>query len=627
MKTRKWALIVSVVLALALSLGGTLAYLQDTDEDVNVMTLGDVHIEQHEKERVEQSDDNTSADNLTNFTDHKLLYPYTGENVLADEAQQWPDGSSDRLYSDAMTNVVDKIVYVENNGESEAYVRTWLAFEQPVGSADELPVGVLWNEEDWTYEIVAGNIAYGDGNYLLVRADYKAGALPAGEMTPPSLMQVYLDKTAGNAEVEALDTNGNGEYDIMVISQGVQTAGFADADTALSAAFLGGADAASFDDYEVMALGWFEDADEVQAEEEANRFADKWDGTADTTWYNDTDTDFTITTAEQLAGLGELVDAGKSFAGKTLTLGRDIDLGYVNDAGNRVSFSPIGDKSAFSGTFDGDDHKIMNMYQSGWDFGYQWGSYGSIGLFGNIESGTVRELTITGAELQIEGGDVALITGSATGTCVFEDITLEDSKVGTYNNGLGGIIGWSGAGNYTFKDITVGDNVVLAGLWGSFDSSIGGIVGQAEPGATYDFENVEISCRLDVYNDCTASYDYYNYRMCGMIMGRLERTTTIDGANYPDTTQYNITCENVTVNYGDWMNYHYCEPTPADMNGGRGMRVEAGFTYGGLPEDYDHSQCVANHMNLIPFDQIFGGAQYGVKGLKTFEGVTVNYPQ
>lgn len=43
-------------------------------------------------------------------------------------------------------------------------------------------------------------------------------------------------------------------------------------------------------------------------------------------------------------------------------------------------------------------------------------------------------------------------------------------------------------------------------LWGSFDSSIGGIVGQAEPGATYNFENVEINCRIDAYNDCTASY-------------------------------------------------------------------------------------------------------------------------
>ena len=161
-------------------------------------------------------------------------------------------------------------------------------------------------------------------------------------------------------------------------------------------------------------------------------------------------------------------------------------------------------------------------------------------------------------------------------------------------------------------------------MWGSFDSSVGGIVGQAEPGATYNFENVDVACRLDVYNDCTASYDYYNYRMCGMLIGRLEETTTIDGANYPDTSKYTINCNNVTVTYGEWANYHYCEPTPG-LNGGRGMRVEPGYAYGGLPADFDHSQCVDNHMNLIAFDQIFGGDQIGVKGLKTYEGVTVNY--
>ncbi|MBQ2985628.1 MAG: hypothetical protein IJD61_04290, partial [Clostridia bacterium] len=171
------------------------------------------------------------------------------------------------------------------------------------------------------------------------------------------------------------------------------------------------------------------------------------------------------------------------------------------------------------------------------------------------------------------------------------------------------------------------ESTVLAGLWGSFDSSIGGIVGQAEPGATYNFDNVDIACRLDVYNDCTASYDYYNYRMCGMIMGRLEETTTIDGKNYPDTSKYTITCNNVNVYYGDWANYHYCEPTPADMNGGRGMRVEPGYQYGGLPADYDHKLCVDNHMHMneIPFNQLFGGDQLGVKGQPEHEDVEPKY--
>ena len=357
---------------------------------------------------------------------------------------------------------------------------------------------------------------------------------------------------------------------------------------------------------------------------------DKWDGTADTSWYDPQNplTKYTLSTAEQFLGLSELVSGDTTFEGVTFTLANDLDL-YCEDTtefadGDPLSFRPIGDHSkggTFEGVFDGNGHTISNLYQNGWDLGYDWDHYGSYGLFGNLNNATIKNLTIVGTESYIEGGDVSFVAGSATGDCVFENITIEDGTIATYNNGCGGIIGWSGAGTYTFKNITIGEDVVLGGLWGSFDSSIGGIVGQAEPGATYNFENVEVNCRLDAYNDCTASYDYYNYRMCGMLIGRLEETTTIDGTNYPDTSKYNIQCTDVTVNYGDWMNYHYCRAA-----GARASRVEAGYAYGGIAADYDHSVCTVHHMECIPFDQIFGGDQYAVKGLKSYNGVTVNYP-
>lgn len=354
-----------------------------------------------------------------------------------------------------------------------------------------------------------------------------------------------------------------------------------------------------------------------------------WDGTIDTSWYDPANpkTEYEISTAEQLAGLAELVSGDTTFAGVTFTLTNDIDL-YCEDTtpaadGDPLTFRPIGDHSkdgTFEGTLDGNGKTISNLYQNGWDLGYEWGKYGSYGLFGNVNDATIKNLTLSGGESLIEGGDVSFVAGSATGTCVFENITIEDSVAATYNNGCGGIIGWSGEGNYTFKNITIAENAVLAGLWGSFDSSIGGIVGQGEPGATYNFENVNIACRIDAYNDCTASYDYYNYRMCGMIIGRLEETTTIDGTNYPDTSKYNITCTNVTVTYGDWANYHYCRAT-----GARAERVEAGYSYDGVAADYDHSVCTAHCKELIAFDQIFGGDQYAVKGLKAYEGVNVVY--
>ena len=333
---------------------------------------------------------------------------------------------------------------------------------------------------------------------------------------------------------------------------------------------------------------------------------------------------YSILNAEGFKTVISYIDETNGFEGMTLKLDADIDLfqGYMPD-GDPITTAPIGDKVelAFKGTFDGQGYTIKNLYQNGWALNYEWGVYGSIGLFRKLENATVKNVIIEDMEALIEGGDISFIAGSATGTCVFENITIKNSTIGTYNNGCGGIIGWSGAGHYTFKNITLGSDVVLGGLWGSFDSSIGGIVGQAEPGATYNFENVTINCRIDAYNDCTASYDYYNYRMCGMIIGRCEETTTVDGKNYPDLSKYNLSFNNVVVNYGDWMNYHYCR-----VEGQRAARVESGYAYGGISSDRDHSKDNLHCMECIPFNQLIGGDQYAVKGLPAVDGVTVNYP-
>lgn len=53
---------------------------------------------------------------------------------------------------------------------------------------------------------------------------------------------------------------------------------------------------------------------------------DIWDGTSDTNWYNDNETEFTLTTAEELAGLAALVNKGNTFENKTVKLGGNINL-------------------------------------------------------------------------------------------------------------------------------------------------------------------------------------------------------------------------------------------------------------------------------------------------------------
>jgi len=84
-------------------------------------------------------------------------------------------------------------------------------------------------------------------------------------------------------------------------------------------------------------------------------FEDYWSDFADTSWYegHEADTEYTITTAEQLAGIYDLSHGIDSvdFVGKTISLGADIDLSGRN-------WCTI---DTFKGVFDGKGHSISNM--------------------------------------------------------------------------------------------------------------------------------------------------------------------------------------------------------------------------------------------------------------------------
>lgn len=231
---KKILMAVSYLLVVVLAVTGTVAYLQDTDEDVNVMTLGNVYIEQIEQEW------NEAKTELVDFTQAKPLYPYVGQLGWENETEE--DGAYRRF---TMNNVVDKYVSVKNTGKSDAYVRTFIALEMGDYAYNEFTmVGVSNNAANgaefqfdgawkWTNDFVA---EINGKNYNVMVAVHEDAVEP-GETTIPSLLQVYLSKDAGNEEVEKLDGNDNGTYDILVFSEAVQTNGFTDAKSALNEAF------------------------------------------------------------------------------------------------------------------------------------------------------------------------------------------------------------------------------------------------------------------------------------------------------------------------------------------------------------------------------------------------------
>jgi len=236
-----WKKLLAVALTASISAGaavaGTVAYLQDEDSDVNVMTLGNVYIDQ-----IEQEWDATETA-LQPFTQAKPLYPAVG--TLGWE-NNTVDGGAYRRFS--MENAVDKYVSVKNTGKSDAYVRTIIALEMGSLTVTELAeaISLSVNKKDgdefdfpgaWVWPV--DDVFEIDGKNYNIMVAVHEDAVEPGDTTIPSLLQVYMKSEADNDTVAKIDGNDNGTYDILVLSQAVQTAGFESvgAATALNTAF------------------------------------------------------------------------------------------------------------------------------------------------------------------------------------------------------------------------------------------------------------------------------------------------------------------------------------------------------------------------------------------------------
>ena len=392
--------------------------------------------------------------------------------------------------------------------------------------------------------------------------------------------------------------------------------------------------------------------------------ASRWEDNteANTDWYGDGSADeFTLYSVADFLGFRDLVDAGTTFAGKTVKLETDIDL-------NNINFDPIGfgytynkpSDTAFMGTFDGGNHTIYNLYQNGWDLdsdkvNYSTYTYSTAGggLFASIENATIKNLVMDGADITFECVDIGIVVGYAQGNCHFENIIVTNSTIANYNRATGAVVGEvcygsygtdASTGNYshTFNNIVVDSNVVVSSLWGSFDTLIGGVIGGKWGDATVKMENVITAAELDVYSDVTAAYQWYAYRRCGMLIGHTEQNSPKSALN---AAAEFLTCENVKVYYGDWVNYNYYEFAKQDSDTGKRypwVRAEASpvgnngaFSnprYGVPTHTVNGEIITVNNENkdtyktgyaAITFNQLYGGGQ-GVYGCAEHDGVITN---
>lgn len=207
---------------------------------------------------------------------------------------------------------------------------------------------------------------------------------------------------------------------------------------------------------------------------------DNWDGSADTSWYTSAPdaSEYHISTAEQLAGLAQLVNADPgttNFAGKTFYLDNDIDL-----SGHEwISIGTVlgGDypEYSFCGVFDGQGHVISNLYSHE---SYIEGADESHNLlrnalFGSVYNGEVKNLGVADAEIWIDPKD-----DSAAGKGILVDWMGKSKITNCWTSGsiysgtkieknIGGIVG------ITMQGCTISGCYSTATLTGNFTNSEG----------------------------------------------------------------------------------------------------------------------------------------------------------
>lgn len=184
-----------------------------------------------------------------------------------------------------------------------------------------------------------------------------------------------------------------------------------------------------------------------------------------------TEQTFEISTAEELAGFGYMVNVnGSTFIGKTVKLCSDIDL-------QNISWTPIGQTKGheFHGTFNGNGYTITNMNVDVWH-------KEPVDLFND----TVFSSGLFGW------------AGNKSNPATIENVTITNSTVSGHHN-VGAVCGYLESGSITdcvVKKTTI-KNTTKAGISGADGDKTGGIVGFVNSGSVKECDLFEVTIYTD----------------------------------------------------------------------------------------------------------------------------------
>ncbi len=237
----------------------------------------------------------------------------------------------------------------------------------------------------------------------------------------------------------------------------------------------------------VMVLGTF--SVQVFAEKQltsvdtTDRTSDTYDGTPDTSWYNETDTTFTLTTAEQFMGIASLVNVGTTtFSGKTIKLDADMIINtgdastWTASTTGLYAYTPIGNSTGgtvkFEGTFDGQGHYISGVFSV---------VARDNGLFYYCHGATLKNFSLINSAFLNTGSGASnsQCAGSVCGR-LYDGSVIDSVYSNAYvkaGYGAGGLVAYFGVSDATYDACVIRNSVYEGTVDGTeAANAVGGIV-------------------------------------------------------------------------------------------------------------------------------------------------------
>lgn len=214
------------------------------------------------------------------------------------------------------------------------------------------------------------------------------------------------------------------------------------------------------------------------------------------------DEEITISSVEGLKEFARLVNNdGYSFKGQTIKLVRDIDL-------KNEEWTPIGQKAGnkFSGVFDGNNKTISGLSITENNTVVTNALFDNyVGLFGAIDGGTVKKLTVSGSVTGINAAGIVARMDSGTIEDCISNVTVVGTGKGTDKDKgkAGGIVCLTNTGRCTINNCINNGNVS-----GVTEAGVGGIAAYVRENTTISgcTNNAEIGSNTAKYSGGIAGY-------------------------------------------------------------------------------------------------------------------------